>query len=416
MGRLLHVGPRTEQQMPKRTNVFQKLVFLVKKHAAVGTAVTESKLLRDNITGAEREVDVCIESVVAGHQVTVSIECTDRGRRAGVQWVEEMKAKHERLPTNALVLVSRSGFTKEATLVARSYGMEVISLNAIDANAVERLFGETGSLWSKVFTLTPTKVVIRVAPTRSLSAENVVVLPDNLIYDHNGQEVGSAKQLVGLLLNTEHAVQEFGKLGDESHQGFEIRWEPAADKHGHPFCLQKLEPFVLRPIEYVRVTGSCNFDIAEFRLQHGILGNVRIAWGTGSFRGKEALLVASEDQVGGRKLSITTESTEKGPTTRSSGRAKARAAELRVERTRSVRSTGRAASPALAGRPLRVRPTIAGAEIRITASDASGILALYGFSLARPVMYQCNKQQHIRYKISNPCFPVIKPLLHNILI
>jgi len=309
--------------MPKRTNVFQKLVFLVKKHVAIGATVTESKLLRDNITGTEREVDVCIESVVAGHQVRVSIECRDRGRSANVQWVEEMKAKHERLPTNLLVLVSRSGFTKEATRVARSYGIEVISWDAIDANAVERLFGDTGSLWSKVFTLT-TKVVIRVAPTPSLPAENVVALPDNLIYDYNGQEVGPANQLVKLLLNTEHAMQEFGKFGDESHKGFEIRWESAADKDGHPFCLQKLEPFVLRPIEYVRVTGSCNFDISEFRLQHGILGNVRIAWGTGSFLGKEALLVASEDHVSGRKLSITTESTEKRPTTRSSGRAKAR--------------------------------------------------------------------------------------------
>lgn len=310
--------------MPKRTNVFQKLVFLVKKHVAVGATVTESKLLRDNITGAEREVDVCIESVVAGHQVTVSIECRDRGRKADVQWVEEMKAKHERFPTNALVLISRSGFTKEATLVARSYGMEVISFDAINANAVERLFGGTGSLWYKVFTLTPTKVVIRVAQTPSLPAENVVVLPDNLIYDHNGQEIGPVKKLVELLLNTEHAVQKFGKLGDESHKGFEIRWEPATDKDGHPFCLQKLEPFVLRPIEYVLITGSCNFDISAFRLQHGILGNVRVAWGTGSLFGKEALLVASEDKVGGRKLSITTESIEKRPTTRSSGCAKAR--------------------------------------------------------------------------------------------
>ncbi len=310
--------------MPKRTNVFQKLVFLVKKHVAFGATVTESKLLRDNITGAEREVDVCIESVVAGHQVTVSIECRDRGRRADVQWVEEMKAKHERLPTNALVLVSRSGFTKEAKLVARIYGMEIISLDAIEANAVDRLFGATGSLWSKVFTLTPTKVVIRVAPTPTLPAENVVVLPDNLIYDHKGQEVGSAKQLVELLLNAEHAAQAFGKLGDESHKGFEIRWEPAADKDGHPFCLQKLDPFVLRPIEYVRVTGACNFDISEFQLRHGILGKVRISSGTGTFLGKEALLVASEDHIGGRNLSITTESGEKGPTTRSSGRAKAR--------------------------------------------------------------------------------------------
>jgi hypothetical protein len=298
--------------MPKRTNEFQKLVFLVKKHAANGATVTESKLLRDGITGAEREVDVCIESVVAGHQVTVSLECRDRGRKADVQWVEEMKAKHERLPTNALVLVSKLGFTREAMLVAKSYGIEVISLHAIDANVAERLFGNTGSLWSKVFTLTPTKVVIRVAPTPGLPSENVVVLPDNMIYDYKGQEIGTAKQLVELLLNDEYAMQEFGKLGNESHKGFELRWEPVLDTDGHSFCMQMLEPFVLRPIEYVRITGSSNFDISKFRLQHGILGNVSIAWSAGSFLGKDVLLVASEDQSGVPKISITNTSIKTG--------------------------------------------------------------------------------------------------------
>ena len=310
--------------MPQRTNEFQKLVFLVKKHAAAGATVTESKLLRDKITGTEREVDVCIESVVAGHKIMICIECRDQGRRATVGWVEEMKAKHERLSTNALVLVSRSGFTKEAKDVARSYGMKLISLDALDPDEVEKLFGDTDSLWTKVFTLTPTKVVIRVAPVSSLPAENVVVFTDTLIYDHNGQEVCSAKQLVEKLLNTEQAKNEFGKHGDESHKGFEIRWELTADTDGHPLCLQKLEPPVLRPIEYVRTTGACNFDISEFRLKNGILGNVRIAWDTGSFLGKEALLVASEDEVGGKKLSIATESTENRSKTPPSGDVKPR--------------------------------------------------------------------------------------------
>jgi hypothetical protein len=292
--------------MPKRTNEFQKLVFLVKKHAANSATVTESKLLRDNMTGAEREVDICIESVIAGHRVTVCVECRDRGRKADVQWIEEMKAKHERLPTNVLVLVSKSGFTREAILVAKNYGIETVTLSSIDGNAAEQLIGSAGSLWSKVFTLTPTKVVIRVASTASLPSENVAVFPDNLIYDHKGMEVGTVKQLVESLLNNGSAMQEFGKLGDKSYQGFEIRWEPALDTNGRPFCLQMLEPYVLRPIEYVRITGSSNFDVSEFRLQHGILGNVSIAWGTGSLLGKEALIVASKDQSGVTKLSITT--------------------------------------------------------------------------------------------------------------
>jgi len=108
--------------MPKRTNEFQKIVFLVKKHVATGATVTESKLLRDRITGTEREVDIYVESVIAGHKVAISVECRDRGQRADVQWVEEMKAKHERLPTNALVLISSSGV--RLLLVCEKVGTE----------------------------------------------------------------------------------------------------------------------------------------------------------------------------------------------------------------------------------------------------------------------------------------------------
>jgi hypothetical protein len=79
--------------MPKRTNEFQKIVLLIQKHAAAGVIVTESKLFRDKITGAAREVDICLASDIAGYQMVVSIECRDRGRRTDVQWVEEMKSK-----------------------------------------------------------------------------------------------------------------------------------------------------------------------------------------------------------------------------------------------------------------------------------------------------------------------------------
>jgi len=293
--------------MPKRTNEFQKLVFLIKKHAASGATVTESKFLRDHITDTEREVDICIESSVAGHLITVSIECRDRGRKANVQWIEEMKAKHERLPTNALVLVSRSGFSKEAMAIARIYGIETLALSTLDAASAEKLFGDTSSLWSKVFTLSPTKVVVRVAQTGELVAEDVVTFPDSLVYDHKGNELFTVKELVETLLNAGYVVRHFGKMGGQYHKGFEVRWEPARDLQGNPFCLKKLDPFILRPMEFVRITGSCSFEISEFPLRYGTLGGMKVAWSTGSFLGKKALLVASKDQSAVSKISIATE-------------------------------------------------------------------------------------------------------------
>src|SRR5687768_1077461 len=106
--------------MPKRSTEFQRLVFLLKKQLGPEITVTESKMLTDLVTGTEREVDICLEATVAGHNVAIGIECNEKGRRAGPGWVQEMRGKHERLPT-ALVLVSKSGFTKEAERVAASY-------------------------------------------------------------------------------------------------------------------------------------------------------------------------------------------------------------------------------------------------------------------------------------------------------
>src|SRR5262245_20526324 len=118
--------------MPKRSNEFQRLIYLVRENLSEGTTVTESKMLRDRITGREREVDVCIESVVDGERVNLCLECCDRTRPANVTWVEQMKAKHERLPTHAVILCSRSGFTKEAQEVARVSNIKIVSFDEVE--------------------------------------------------------------------------------------------------------------------------------------------------------------------------------------------------------------------------------------------------------------------------------------------
>lgn len=118
--------------MPKRSNEFQRLVYLVRVNLAAGATVNESKMLQDRITGREREVDVCVEGTVGGTPVNVCLECCDRARAADITWVDAMKCKHERLPTHALILASRSGFTKEARKVARLSGIQAIAFDEVE--------------------------------------------------------------------------------------------------------------------------------------------------------------------------------------------------------------------------------------------------------------------------------------------
>jgi hypothetical protein len=117
--------------MPARTNEFQALVVSLKQQlqASQGFRITESKMLRHQVTGRLREVDIVIEYEVAEHPIIISIECRDRSRPANVDWVEQMCCKHEHLPTNKLILVSVGGFTPQAIELANHYHAEVASFN-----------------------------------------------------------------------------------------------------------------------------------------------------------------------------------------------------------------------------------------------------------------------------------------------
>jgi hypothetical protein len=127
--------------MPPRSNDFQRLVFLVKKVLEPQATVTESKALPDRQTGQDREVDVCIEAEVGGYPMIVSMECRDHSRPADVTWVEQMGAKHGRLPTNALVLASRSGFSKAARKLAEMSGIHLLAYKKVTEQAVRDTVG-----------------------------------------------------------------------------------------------------------------------------------------------------------------------------------------------------------------------------------------------------------------------------------
>jgi hypothetical protein len=42
-------------------------------------------------------------------------------------------------------------------------------------------------------------------------------------------------------------------------------------------------------------------------LRHGALGDVKVSWGEGKFMGKNAVILASKDEYGAKRISITVE-------------------------------------------------------------------------------------------------------------
>src|SRR5437588_2098591 len=115
--------------MPKRSNDFQKLIYLI-HHQLMGEAtVTESKFLHDSAANIDREVDIVIETQAGEYSLIIGIECQGRGRIATVEWVDQMAMKHETLPTDKLILVAQSGFTPAALTKAHALKIQTMTLD-----------------------------------------------------------------------------------------------------------------------------------------------------------------------------------------------------------------------------------------------------------------------------------------------
>ena len=68
--------------MPKRSNDFQRLIYLIRVNLAEGAKVSESRMMRDRQTKRFREMDVTIEGKIGTHPVIVCVGCRDHQRSA----------------------------------------------------------------------------------------------------------------------------------------------------------------------------------------------------------------------------------------------------------------------------------------------------------------------------------------------
>ena len=283
--------------MPQRSTEFQKLVYLVRTHSAAGSTVTESKMLIDSKTGEEREVDIYIESNVDGIPVNISVECTETDRPAGSEWVERMKSKHEDLPTDVLVLVSRSGFYKPAIDKAKAYRKHVIALETLDENSAERLFGGAGILQFKTNALTATNVTIGLVAFGDLPTLQFTlpagVYNGVLIFNQSGQVLSNVETLVHQYLHSPQTVYEFLRISQVHHKNFKMEIKFVRVGQGDPIYLRQEDqnPPVLRQIESLTISGDATVESSPVPLKHGKLEDTTVAWGTVPYEGKQALLV-----------------------------------------------------------------------------------------------------------------------------
>ncbi len=266
--------------MPKRSNAFQQLIYAIQHSISDGSKVSESEFLIDKQTGAEVEVDIVIETTVNDFPVIISIEVRDRKRPATVEWIRESIGKHATLPTNKLVLVSSSGFTKEAKQKAEQNSIDALTLD--EAEELE---------WSKtVSTLCKDDMKIAVfnLSWKNYSVDYITLIKDgkevviqegalNECNFTNGDKNETAKMInvPGSILNNAKVarpiMQQWIKEGKED---FCVTWNVPegsflTDKPGNIF-----------KVNHVKVIGHCQVKSLPIDFKYNTFQNAHVAHAT----------------------------------------------------------------------------------------------------------------------------------------
>lgn len=165
--------------------------------------------------------------------------------------------------------------------------------------------GRSGDLVVVAYQLDPTKVVAFVPASAELPAERVGLLPDHRVLYEDGRDAKPLRQLVEDFLKSEEVWTRLAYEAKEHHRTFVVLKSEFLDLDGSEIFLEKLQPRVLRRIESLYVEGGCRFEYSKSPLRHANLGDVKVSWGQGHIAGRDALVVASPDQAGEAKLTIT---------------------------------------------------------------------------------------------------------------
>lgn len=304
--------------MPKRTNAFQSVIYLIKRHLQDEKAkVSESVELVDRATGRKREVDVCIETEVARHVTLIALECGARERRKqDIGWVEQMFGKHFTLPTDHLVLVSESGFTPQALAKAKLLGIETVTPETLTDARVDELVDRITRLgFTKVDLLDMEDVYLVLGATSTEGREGTYLLPSSRgmhVFTESHALIGTIKDVVheymsaALRDESTFEVPPFEIPDDMKY--FQLSVDPPKVAVGdpptpHDIFVEKMEPAPhLRRIEQIHIEGRAQIERSDFSLRHGMFQKTLYSWGKSAMQGKPIVVVVTYE---GEQLKIT---------------------------------------------------------------------------------------------------------------
>jgi hypothetical protein len=301
-------------------------------HETIGedASVEESKLLVNADTGEDREVDVVITRVVAGHTILVGVEARASKRKADVPWVESMLQKHAKLPTDKLVLVSESGFARTARKKADDNKAVPLAPEDLAGDLeIGEVVNKLGSVYPKIISLDLLAgVTICRPPAGDEEAEFEPPVGVHVFYE-DGDLFGTLQDIVASQFNqhfldvTEevdlaNVIEDFEKNVTVDLGGPFVVNRTADDMPDRDvqLCLEPHADGVslgLWPIQRAQIKCKMRIEVGEIPLSHKRLPRVSdgFSFGEGKVGNTDATFIVNETQAGAKGRMIL--ETKDGP-------------------------------------------------------------------------------------------------------
>lgn len=281
--------------MPKRTTEFQDLIELIERQLApIGAKVTASKFLKDSRSGENREVDIFIETTSGIHPFTIGIEVIEHQRPASTPWIESIAKKHEDLPINKTIAVSRSGFYKPALLKAKAYNIDTLTVQeASDFDWKAKLDSLPGVKIESFLLPSLTSATIVFTDKTSIT-ELSGINPESLeLFTPAGKSRGTSKKILdGIIKDKEFIIQLEEKAFTDAGTivDGELRFESGSfvldntgKKHG---------------VNSIQFTMRCKKEIIDAELMKGRYRDIAVALASGSSFGHAVQMALTEQKDG----------------------------------------------------------------------------------------------------------------------
>lgn len=112
----------------KKWRKFEKVVAGIHKFAEIGARVVQDDFIIGKNSKRKRQIDVSVRFKQGLYEYLLIVECKRHKRRVSISEIEAFRTKMEDVGANRAVMVSESGFQMGAIPIARTYNIELRTL------------------------------------------------------------------------------------------------------------------------------------------------------------------------------------------------------------------------------------------------------------------------------------------------